>query len=183
MTTLRNFAAASVLIFAAATAQAADFKITTDSAPNGQFPLAQIANQFGCQGGNVSPHLTWSGAPAGTKSFVVTMYDQDAPTGSGFWHWAVANIPADVTDLPAGAGSAGGTLPSGAHTVTNDAGIAGYLGACPPGPEAHRYLITVNALKVDKLDLPANASPAFLGFMVATHSIGKATIVVRGKRP
>lgn len=95
-------------------AQAAGFKVQTDSAVKGHFPEAQFANAFGCQGSNVSPQISWRGAPQGTKSFVVTMYDPDAPTGSGWWHWVVANIPVTVSELPPGAGSEPGKLPPGA---------------------------------------------------------------------
>ena len=163
-------------------AQAAEFKVESASQVDGHLPDAQFADTFGCQGGNQSPQVKWSGAPVGTKSFVVTLYDPDAPTGSGWWHWVVANIPAEVGELPAGAGSVGGRLPGGASTIANDAGQAGYLGACPPVGRDHRYIVTVHALKVEKLDLPPNATPALVGFMSWANGLGKASLTLRGSR-
>src|SRR3954465_14424129 len=116
---------------------------------------------MGAGGQNVSPQLSWSGAPAGTKSFALTLYDPDAPTGSGWWHWVVYDIPATATELPQGAGSGKAPLPAGTVQGKTDFGAAGYGGAGPPpGDKPHRYVFTVYALKVDKLDLPADASPA-----------------------
>jgi len=130
---------------------------------------------FGCTGGNVSPELKWTGAPAGTKSFVVTIYDPDAPTGSGFWHWVVFNIPASATELPNGA-SKTPKMPAGAIESRIDTGAPGYGGPCPPaGDKAHRYIFTVHALKVDKLDLDANAPAALVGFNVHMNTLGSAT--------
>lgn len=163
-------------------AQAAEFKVESASQLDGRLPAAQFADSFGCHGGNQSPQVKWSGAPAGTKSFVVTLYDPDAPTGSGWWHWVVANIPASVSELPVGAGSAGGKMPAGAVAINNDAGQAGYLGACPPAGQDHRYVITVHALNVDKLDLPSNATPALVGFMSWANGLGKASMTLRGSR-
>lgn len=163
-------------------AYAADFTVTTDSQADGRFGQAQVSTSFGCHGGNLSPHVVWQNAPAGTKSFVVTIFDRDAPTGSGWWHWVVADIPANVTELPTGAGSANGTLPIGAKTIANDAGQAEYMGICPPPGETHRYVIAVNALKVDKLDLPNGATPALVGYLTHFNSIGKATTTVLGSR-
>ena len=133
-----------------------------------------VFNGFGCSGGNVSPALAWSNAPADTKSFALTMYDPDAPTGSGWWHWVVYNIPASATGLPAGAGSGAG-LPAGALQGKTDFGSAGYGGPCPPkGDRPHRYIFTVYALKTDKLDVPADASPAMVGFMIHMNQVAKA---------
>ena len=145
-------------------------------------PGAKIADEqeyngaaWGCSGGNVSPALNWSAAPKGTKSFALSVYDPDAPTGSGFWHWWVANIPASVTSLPKGAG--GGTgLPEGAVQPRNDFSLAGYGGPCPPKGKPHRYIITVYALKADKLDVDANASPAVFGFYANANALAKATL-------
>ena len=137
---------------------------------------------FGCAGGNTSPHLAWSGAPAGTKSFAVTCYDPDAPTGSGFWHWLVVNIPADVTELKQGAGSAGGALPKGALMTRTDFGKPGYGGPCPPeGDHPHRYLFTVFAVS-DTLDVGADTSAAVVGFNLHFKTLAKAAIMGLFKR-
>ncbi|MBS1160766.1 MAG: phospholipid-binding protein, family [Proteobacteria bacterium] len=178
----RIFASLAALALATGLAQAAEFKVESASQIDGRLPAAQFANTFGCQGGNQSPQVKWSGAPAGTKSFVVTLYDPDAPTGSGWWHWVIANIPANVGELPAGAGSVGGSLPAGALSIANDASQPGYLGACPPLGQDHRYIITVHALKVDKLELPPNATPALVGFMSWANGLGKASLTLRGSR-
>ena len=132
---------------------------------------------FGCSGENKSPALKWSGAPDGTKSFAVTVYDPDAPSGSGWWHWFVVNIPASVTELRADAGAVGGNnLPKGARHVRIDYGVAGFGGVCPPeGDPPHRYIFTVHALGVDRLDIPADATAALAGFMVNGNSTAKAT--------
>lgn len=170
------------LALACGAAHCQDFKLTSENPREGRFTQAQFANGFGCTGQNVSPQIAWRGAPQGTKSFVVTMYDPDAPTGSGWWHWVVANIPASVTELKEGAGSTGGTLPEGAVAVRGDSGTPGYTGLCPPAGQTHRYVITVHALKVDKLDLPQQVTPAMLGFMTLGASLGKATLTVKGSR-
>ena len=121
---------------------------------------------FGCAGGNRSPRLKWSGAPAGTRSFAVTLYDPDAPTGSGFWHWLVVNIPADIAELAVGAGEVrGGSLPAGALQTRTDFGAPGYGGPCPPaGDHPHRYLFTVFAVKTEGLNVSADSSGAVVGF-------------------
>jgi hypothetical protein len=138
---------------------------------------------FGCAGGNQSPHLKWSGAPAGTKSFAVTCFDPDAPTGSGFWHWVVVNIPADVTELAAGAGNPGGKLPAGALQTRTELGNSGYLGPCPPeGDHPHRYLFTVFAVGKEKLDVAADTSPAVVGFNLHFATLAKAEIMGLFKR-
>lgn len=142
---------------------------------------AQMSGIFGVPGGkDVSPQLAWSGAPEGTKSFAVTVYDPDAPTGSGFWHWAVANIRANTTQLPEGAGddTASG-LPDGAIQYRNDAGLARFLGAAPPaGHGPHRYFIVVHAIDVEDLAVPADASCALLGFNLFGHTLARAVMVV-----
>jgi Raf kinase inhibitor-like YbhB/YbcL family protein len=136
----------------------------------------QVSGIMGAGGEDVSPQLSWSGFPDGTKSFAVTVYDPDAPTASGFWHWAVANLPASVHELPAGVGD-GSDLPGDALTLVNDAGQRRYIGAAPPGGHGpHRYYVAVHAVDVDKLDLPEDASPAFLGFNLFQHAIARAVI-------
>src|SRR5438874_9268190 len=137
---------------------AGKFTVTsTNISPGGKIADAQVYNSFGCKGGNVSPELSWSSAPAGTKSFAILMHDPDAPTGSGWWHWVVYNIPADVKSLPAGAGSADNSaLPKGATQGNTDFGTPAYGGPCPPaGSGDHHYNFMLFALKVEKLDLPA----------------------------
>lgn len=139
----------------------------------------QMSTISGVEGGkDSSPELTWSDAPEGTKSFAVTMYDPDAPTGSGFWHWAVVNIPADITSLPTGAGDEGGAeLPKGAMQLPNDARAARYIGAAPPvGDGPHRYYIVVHALDVEDIGVKAEDTPAFLGFNMLSHTLGRAVI-------
>lgn len=158
------------------TAFAADFQVHSPDLKDGRLAHAQVLNGFGCSGGNVSPHLIWSGAPAGTKSFVVTIYDPDAPTGSGWWHWVVANIPASAHELVQGAGNDAAKLPHGSVQTRTDFGKPGYGGACPPQGQTHRYQISVNALKVEKLDLKPDASAALVGFMANANSLGKATL-------
>ncbi|MFY2859975.1 YbhB/YbcL family Raf kinase inhibitor-like protein [Mycobacterium sp. THU-M104] len=153
------------------------FALTSNSITDGE-PLAtpQISGIMGAGGEDVSPQLSWSGFPAQTRSFAVTVYDPDAPTLSGFWHWAVANLPADVTELPSDAGN-GAELPGGAVTLVNDAGMRRYIGAAPPaGHGVHRYYVAVHAVDVDKLDLTEDASPAFLGFNLFQHAIARAYI-------
>ena len=145
--------------------------------PNATIAEAQVFKGFGCEGGNVSPALSWSNAPAGTKSFALTVYDPDAPTGSGWWHWVVFNIPATVTSLPLGVGNpASGQTPKGAVQSKTDFGKPGYGGPCPPqGDKPHRYIFTVYALKVDKIDADENASGALVGFMLNANKLDKAS--------
>jgi Raf kinase inhibitor-like YbhB/YbcL family protein len=140
---------------------------------------AQVSGALGAGGQDVSPHLAWSGFPAETQSFAVTVYDPDAPTASGFWHWAVANIPATVTELPSGAGSPGGPgLPPGAVTLVNDAGLRQYVGAAPPeGHGPHRYFTVVHAVDVPTLELSDDARPAILGFNLFSHTVARAMLV------
>ncbi len=138
---------------------------------------------FGCAGGNTSPHLAWSGAPEGTQSFAVTCYDPDAPTGSGFWHWLVVDIPADVTELVLGAGGPEGELPAGALQTRTDFGAPGYGGPCPPeGDHPHRYLFTVFAVSQEKLGVDADTMPAVVGFMLNFNTLDKATLMGLYKR-
>lgn len=148
----------------------------------GQATQKQFANVFGCNGENISPQLSWENAPAGTQSFAVTIFDKDAPTGSGFWHWVIFNIPADVKELKSGAGDISkGLAPKGSIQIKTDAGTPGYVGPCPPPGAPHEYLITVYALK-SKLELDANVTPAYVGFNLSFAVIEKASIVMYGKR-
>ena len=163
------------------TAAAADgaFTLTSpDIAPGGKIADAQVYDSFGCSGRNASPALAWSHAPAGTKSFALFMYDPDAPTGSGWWHWVVYNIPATATALPAGAGDARkGLLPSGAVQGRTDFGTSGYGGPCPPPGAPHHYYLRLYALKVPKLDVPADATAALVGFNVSANTLAKAELL------
>jgi Raf kinase inhibitor-like YbhB/YbcL family protein len=163
------------------------FTLTSTSVADGQrFSGAQLSGTLGVPGGqDISPQLSWSGAPDGTRSYAVTMYDPDAPTGSGFWHWAVANIPATVTSLDEGSGDDDGSgLPAGAYQLANDAGGRRFVGAAPPaGHGEHRYFITVHALDVEDLGVPAEATPAFLGFNIFSHILARATIVATAEIP
>ena len=163
------------------------FTVTSSSFKDGDYlgkdHILSADYGFGCAGGNKSPHLAWAGAPAGTKSFAVTCYDPDAPTGSGFWHWLVVNIPATVTELPLGAGSAGGMLPAGALATRTDFGAPGYGGPCPPeGDHPHRYLFTVFAVGAEKLDVGADTSAAVVGFNLHFNTLAKAAIMGLFKR-
>ena len=155
------------------------FTVTSaDFANMEPFGPAQYSGKMGVPGGqDASPQLSWSGAPEGTKSFAVTMFDPDAPTASGFWHWAAYNIPADTTSLPGNAANRG-ELPQGTVELRNDAGFRGFVGAAPPaGHGPHRYFVVVHAVDVETLDLPADASPASLGFNLFTHTLARARIV------
>lgn len=139
-------------------------------------PERQVLNAMGYEGDNLSPHLAWDDVPAGTKSFVITCYDPDAPTGSGWWHWVVANLPADMRELPEGAGSGKVDLPAGSVQTRTDFGSTGYGGAAPPKGESHRYIFTVHAIDVEALDVDESASGAMVGFNVHFHSLGSASI-------
>ena len=173
-------AVATAALGLASAALAADGAFTLRSTavtPNGALSNDQVYNGFGCSGRNISPALAWSGAPKGTRSFAVTVYDPDAPTGSGWWHWLVYNIPASVSELPTGAGSAGGKLPAGAVQGRTDFGSAGFGGACPPaGDKPHRYIFTVYALKVEKLDVAAGSSAAMVGFALNANQLAKSSV-------
>ncbi len=179
----RTFAAFFMCTALAGAVEAAQFAVTSPSiAPGGTFDSRFVLNGFGCTGGNISPALDWSGAPKGTRSFAVTLYDPDAPTGSGWWHWVMFNIPPDTTALPEGA-AAGKGLPDKAVASTTDFGKPGYGGPCPPiGDAPHRYRFTVYALKVDALPLDDTAPAAMVGFMIGQNTIGKATLEIRHGR-
>lgn len=162
------------------------FEVTSADVTDGQALPDRFASAvFGVPGGeDVSPQLAWSGFPPDTRSFAVTVYDPDAPTASGFWHWAVFNLPADVTELPTGAGSRDGAgLPDGAVQLRNSAGFVGYVGAGPPpGHGPHRYFIVVHGVDVERLDVPADAAPEVLGFNLFGHTVARATMIPRFER-
>ena len=150
----------------------------------GEATKTQEFNGFGCSGENISPQLSWENAPEGTKSFAVTMYDPDAPTGSGFWHWVMVDIPSNVTELVTNAGNVELNLtPKGAIQSVTNYGIKGFGGPCPPeGHGFHQYIITVHALKTDKLGTDENTNPAVVGFNLWNQTIAKSSIVAYYKR-
>ncbi len=155
------------------------FDVTSTDVADGQMlPMPQVSGIFGAGGEDVSPQLSWSGFPAETKSFVVTCFDPDAPTGSGFWHWNVVDIPASVTELPTGAGSQDGAiLPEGAFTINNDAGLPGYLGSAPPaGHGPHRYVFAVHAMDCETLGIDNSVSNAIAGFNMFGKVLARAVI-------
>lgn len=152
---------------------------STDMANEKTLDSAQVYQGFGCTGGNQSPALSWSGVPAGTRSLAITAYDPDAPTGSGWWHWMAYDLPASLRSLPAGAGKVGG-LPGNAKQGRNDYGSKDFGGACPPpGDKPHRYIFTVFALKVDRLEVPADASAALIGYMLNANKLATASLTAR----
>ena len=179
---MRSILAAAALALALPAAAAGKFTLTsTDVKPNGTLGDQQVFDGMGCTGANQSPELAWKEPPAGTKSFVVTVYDPDAPTGSGWWHWVVYDIPASAKELPRGAGGGQG-LPEGAKEGRTDFGKPGFGGACPPPGKPHRYIFTIWALKTDKLDVPEDASPAMVGFMTRMNALGSATLTAHYAR-
>ena len=155
------------------------FTVTSNDVTDGEMlSMPQVSGIFGAGGEDVSPHLSWSGFPDETRSFTVTCFDPDAPTGSGFWHWVVYNIPASVTVLVTDAGSQDGSkLPDDAGQLRNDAGLPGYLGSAPPeGHGPHRYIFAVHALSVDSLPIDDNVAPAICGFNMFGNTLARATI-------
>lgn len=165
-----------VLTLAPWAARAADSLRLASSAisPNGTVGMAYVYNGFGCRGRNLSPPLKWSGTPEGTQSFALTVYDPDAPTGSGWWHWLLYDIPTTVMELPESASTTG--LPAGAVQGHNDYGTTVYGGPCPPaGAKPHRYVFTLYALKIAKLNVPAQASAAMIGFAINADKIAETS--------
>jgi Raf kinase inhibitor-like YbhB/YbcL family protein len=162
---------------AASAAQAVTLT-SPDIKPGGKIANEQVFNNFGCTGQNISPELHWSNPPKGTKSFALNVYDPDAPTGNGFWHWVIFDIPPTVTSLAKGAGNPkSGKTPAGAIQSRNDWGITGYGGPCPPnGDKPHHYHFTIYAVDVDKLDADENASPAAVSSNLRFHTLAKATL-------
>lgn len=171
--------AAALCITVACAAHATDFSVSSTAfTAGGTLKQAQVLHGFGCSGQNISPALTWKGEPQGTQSFAVTVYDPDAPTGSGWWHWVVFDIPVNTHSLAEGAGTLEGkALPPDAKQGRSDYGTHAYGGVCPPaGDKPHRYIFTVYALKVAHLDVPADASAAMIGFMIHGNTIGSTSI-------
>ncbi len=169
---------ASIAFAVAVAGPAWAFELSSpDIANGGTVPDKQVFNSFGCKGGNVSPALVWKDSPVDAKSFAITVYDPDAPTGSGWWHWVMFNIPSAIHELKPNAGDPKAKLaPKGAVQSMTDFGKTGYGGPCPPqGDKPHRYIFTVFALKVDKLPLDAKASGAMVGFYLNMNSVGKAS--------
>jgi Raf kinase inhibitor-like YbhB/YbcL family protein len=159
--------------------KAAGFVLTSpDVKPGTKIPRAHVFNGMSCTGDNISPALEWKGAPAKTKGYALTMYDPDAPTGSGWWHWVVYNIPAGVAKLAAGAGDPSkNLLPEGAEQGNTDFGKPGYGGPCPPkGDKPHHYHFTIFALDVNKLDIPSGATAAYVGFNIHAHTLATAKL-------
>ena len=164
---------------------AGDLTLSSKDIAEGEFmSKAQEFNGFGCSGSDLSPHLKWSNAPEGTKSFAITAYDPDAPTGSGWWHWQIVNIPLTVMEITTDTGNTKtNNAPTGSTQIKNDYGNQGFGGACPPeGHGVHRYRFTLHALSVEKLDLPKDASGALAGYMINGHTIESTTIESLYKR-
>jgi len=163
-------------------AHAGDFQLTSPTIkPDAILTEEQVFDGFGCSGKNQSPALQWTAGPQDTKSYAITVYDPDAPTGSGWWHWVVYNIPASATGFVAGAGDpTGKLLPPGAIQGRSDFGTHAFGGACPPpGDPPHRYIFTIYALKIDRIDVPSDASAAHIGFMIHANTLGKASFTAR----
>ncbi|HVN44275.1 MAG TPA: YbhB/YbcL family Raf kinase inhibitor-like protein [Steroidobacteraceae bacterium] len=156
----------------------AKFTLTSADFTDGStLATAQVFNDMGCKGQNISPALAWSGTPSGTQSFALLVHDPDAPTGSGWWHWVVYNIPPEVSSLPAGAGDPKkGTMPKGAVQGRTDYGTVGYGGPCPPPGKPHHYNFKLYALKVPKLEVPEGASAALIAYNVRAHALAEAQL-------
>ncbi len=166
------------LLISATIAAAQDFTLKSDQI-GGQLTIEQVYSGFGCTGKNISPSLKWGGAPKNAKSFALTIYDPDAPTGSGWWHWIIFNIPANATELKTDAGNPQKSIaPAGSVQSMTDYGKPGFGGACPPpGDKPHRYVFTLFALDVPRLDLDEKAGPALVGYMLNQHAIAKAGLI------
>jgi Raf kinase inhibitor-like YbhB/YbcL family protein len=182
MTSAKSLTIMAVFTFVSS-AQA--FELTSqDIQPGKLMPKAQEYIGFGCEGDNLSPQLAWRDVPTGTKSFAVTVYDPDAPTGSGWWHWLAYDIPAKVRELPRNAGDTDTDIaPKGMVQHRNDYGATGFGGACPPvGDKPHRYQFKVFALDVESLDIDPQSSAALVGYMIHAHSLGEADLEAKYKR-
>lgn len=175
----RSILVASLVAALSTTLHASDFSLRSPEFEDGATLDARFEfSGFGCSGENRSPALQWKGAPPETKSFAVTAYDPDAPTGSGWWHWVVSNIPASVHELPTGAGSGKGGLPAGAIQSRTDFGFSHFGGAAPPPGEVHRYVFTVHAVDVTELGANEDASGALVGFLTNAHRLGRTSLTV-----
>ena len=162
------------ILFSASVIFAQNFTLSSTEL-QGQLTSKQVFNGFGCSGENISPELSWKDAPKGTKSFAITVYDPDAPTGSGWWHWVVFDISKDKFTLPSGFGN---SESKDVIQSMTDFGKTGFGGACPPkGDKAHRYIFTVHAIDVDTLKLDKNTNPALAGYYINAHSIAKASLI------
>ncbi len=176
---MKRLALVVMFFFLSATTAFSEGFTLTSPDVSGQLSKAQVYSGFGCTGKNISPALSWKNAPEGTRSFAVTAYDPDAPTGSGWWHWIIFNIPASVHELKAGVGNPDKNLaPEGAVQSINSYGKQGYGGACPPeGAPAHRYIFTVYALKTDKLDMGPSTQAPQVGFALHQNALAKASVI------
>lgn len=175
---MRHLFPIALLALATGTCQALELS-SPELQPGQALSAKHVFNGFGCQGENLSPALSWRDAPAGTQSFALTVYDPDAPTGSGWWHWVVVDLPASTSALPSGVGKLA-ALPAGASEVRNDYGASGFGGACPPpGDAPHRYQFTLWALKTPALKLPAHATAALAGFMIRSQALGSTQLEVK----
>jgi Raf kinase inhibitor-like YbhB/YbcL family protein len=162
--------------------EVAAFPLASDDLRDGE-PMDLVHVHGSAGGGNRSPHLRWSGQPASARGFVVTCFDPDAPTASGFWHWVLVGLPATLSELPRGAGSGAGALPDGAFHVRNDFGTADYGGAAPPpGDRPHRYMFAVHALDTDRLEVGPEASPALVGFNLCFHTVARGRLTATYRR-
>lgn len=172
-----------ILLFSVLNSKAQTFTLKSNEL-GGQFENAQFFNSFGCSGENKSPQLSWANPPKETQSFALTIYDEDAPTGSGWWHWIIFDINRNVSALNSNAGKSDANLaPEKSVQSITDFGIKGYGGPCPPvGDKPHKYIITIYALKVEKLGLPDTANPALVGFYLNNNMIEKASLIVYAKR-
>jgi len=182
-----SFTAMLMACMMATVSHAADFQLTsTDIGPDKPLAADFVFSGFGCTGGNQSPALSWNGAPAGTKSYAVALFDPDAMQGRGFWHWLMVDIPASTTSLKRDAGKNDGSkMPSGAAQIKNGFKATGYSGSCPPpGDEPHAYVMTVYALKVNSLDVHADATFGLVLAAIEANSLGKASLTYHfGRKP
>ncbi|WP_455888026.1 YbhB/YbcL family Raf kinase inhibitor-like protein [Pseudomonas rustica] len=186
MRKLQTTAMSIILAGISTLVSAESFTIRSAELQNGEFNESNMLSEpygFGCTGKNIAPSFSWSNAPAGTKSFVLTIYDRDAPTGIGWTHWIVANIPASVSSLSTGIDASGKNLPKGALQPRTDFGVSGYGGPCPPKGSTHNFEITLTALKVEALPhVSAESTPALVGYFTKANAIGEAKLTIAQRR-